>query len=89
MESDFGEAAMESDFGKAFQSMVLVVLMGLCAFFIWQVLAMILLNNPVGDPTLKDLIISFFRSKRPSPRSQPSDHRHKNNHTEPPPSDLV
>ncbi|GMN29185.1 hypothetical protein TIFTF001_002333 [Ficus carica] len=79
---------MASDFAEAFRAMVMLVFVGFWGFFIWQVVVMILLNTPDGDPTLKELIMSFFRRKR-TRRPQPSDHHQENNHREPPPSDLV
>ncbi|EXC35388.1 hypothetical protein L484_026713 [Morus notabilis] len=78
---------MASDFEQALQLILALVFVGLWAFFIWQVIVMVI-KNPDGDPTLKELIVAFFRGKKTSRRQLPSDQQ-KNKNTEPPPLDLV
>lgn len=66
---------MASDFGVALSAMVGFMFVGLGIFFIWESLRLIVLNNPDGEPMLKDMILGFFKPKNPrhSPSPPPSE----------------
>ncbi|PON99499.1 hypothetical protein TorRG33x02_046660 [Trema orientale] len=70
---------MASDFAEAFGELMVLMFVGLCIFFMWEALRLIVFNTPDGDPTLKDMVLGFFKTKKlrrqppPPPPSSSSD----------------
>ncbi|PON71570.1 hypothetical protein PanWU01x14_073670 [Parasponia andersonii] len=67
---------MASDFAEAFRELMVLMFVGLCIFFMWEALRFIVFNTPDGDPTLKDMVIGFFKTsklrRQPLPPPPPS-----------------
>lgn len=54
---------MASDFAEALGEMVWLVCGGLCIFFLWQTVAMVIFNRSEGEPTAREMVANYFKKK--------------------------